>query len=80
MKVKVTKPFFDKFNLARLYEPGEVVDFEDARAKDIVTRTLGEYYKETKKEEPKAEVKTEPTVMPADTPVEKKKPGRKTRK
>ena len=63
MKVKVVKPFSDKFNLSRLCQPGEVVNFEDKRAENIVSRGLGEFYKE---EKPKAEPKVEeaPVVAP----------------
>ena len=58
MKVKVLQPFSDKYNLARKFKPGEVVDFEEKRAENIVARGLGEFAEEPEK------VKT-----PADSPV-----------
>ena len=59
MKVKVIRPFLDKFNLARTFNPGEVADFEEDRAKDIVERGLGEFIVEKKPEakSPSAEPK-----------------------
>lgn len=80
MKVKVVKPFCDKFNLTRMFNPGEVVDFEQARAENIVERGLGEYLKEAPKAAPKVEeVKETPSVFDAPEAEEKKKPGRKPR-
>ena len=46
MKVKVKSTFLDKFNRSRVYNPGDVVEFEDERAEDIVSRGLGEAVKE----------------------------------
>ena len=90
MKVKVNSLFYDKFNLTRCFKPGEVVDFEEKRAKDIVERGLGEFFKEPKAydaPEVKAEVVEheaivsdpvgEPSTVEDVAPVEKKKPGRK---
>ena len=36
MKVKVLQPFRDKFNFSRLYQPGEILDFDKERADSIV--------------------------------------------
>ena len=75
MKVRVINIFSDKYNLARVYQPGEIVDFEEKRAEDIVTRHLGEYVEEA----PKVETpEVEAPAAPAE-PVEKKKSGRKPR-
>lgn len=56
MKVRVVEPFHDKFNLSRLFTPGEVLDLDADRAGNIVARGLGEYV-ESKK--PKAKKKKE---------------------
>lgn len=50
MKVRVTATFLDKFNRSRVFNPGDVVEFEDERAKNIVNLGLGEIFKEEKKE------------------------------
>lgn len=68
MKVKVVKPFCDKFNLTRTFDPGEVVDFEEKRAEDIVNRGLGEYFVPAKPKKAETPVEKEP-----ETPVEEKK-------
>ena len=67
MKVKVLRTFCDKYNLARVFTPGEVVDFEQERAKDIVSRGLAKYFKEEVKPEPKKEepAKEEQVEQPA---------------
>lgn len=36
MRVKVLQTFRDKFNTSRAYKPGEVLDFEEERALNIV--------------------------------------------
>lgn len=41
MKVKVIQEFRDKFNYNKVFEVGNVYEFEDARAKDILARKLG---------------------------------------
>lgn len=71
MKVKIVRPFYDKFNLSRLFNPGEVVDFEEKRAEDIVSRGLGEFSKENKAEKPEApkvEEPAEPEAPKAEEP------------
>ena len=52
MKVKVKNTFIDKFNRSRVYSPGDVVEFDDERAKNIVALSLGEYVKEKVEEVP----------------------------
>lgn len=67
MKVEVTRPFKDKFNLAREFTPGEVLDFEPARAEDIVSRGLGKFHAEkaeTPVPEPEKVVEPEKAAEP----------------
>lgn len=91
MKVKVLLPFNDKYNLARTFNPGEIVDFEDGRAKNIVERGLGVAFTEAEEEvdnvvtnEPsaEAEVSEHEAEVSGDITeeVEKKKPGRRKKK
>ena len=56
-KIKVITRFKDKFNMAHFFNVGGVVDFEDERAKDVISRGLAEPYVEPKKvaEAPKAD-------------------------
>lgn len=48
MKVKVTVPFRDKFNITHIYQVGEVLDFPMERAHDIVDKGLAEPTNATK--------------------------------
>ena len=57
--VRVISEFLDKFNPARLYKVGEVVQFADERAADMVARKLAVLVEEPKKAEPEPEVKAE---------------------
>lgn len=74
MKVKVLLPFNDKYNLARTFNPGEVVDFEEQRAYDIVNRGLGvfeetkEPYQEPVAEKPVEKVEETPAVESVEPP------------
>ena len=43
MKVKVKELFRDINRFSKMYYPGEVVDFDPERAKDIVAKGLGEF-------------------------------------
>ena len=54
MKVKVLLPFRDKDRFTRLYEPGEVLDFEQERGEHVVKLGLAEPVKEVY-EAPRAE-------------------------
>lgn len=54
MKVTVTQEFRDKNNYATVYGVGNVYEFEEARAKNIIARGLGV---EVKPEKPKKVVK-----------------------
>jgi hypothetical protein len=40
MKITAIKTFRDKYNPAKLYSPGTVLDFDDARARDLILRGL----------------------------------------
>lgn len=52
MKVLVKSVFRDKDNFSRMFNPGEVVEFEAERAENIIKLGLGEEVKE-KAAEPK---------------------------
>lgn len=75
MKVKVLLPFNDKYNLARTFNPGEVVDFEEQRANDIVTRGLGAFdetrepYRKPVAEKPVEKVEKTPAAEIVETPI-----------
>lgn len=43
VKIKVLKPFRDKFDKKVRYEAGAELEFETERAEDVVTRELAEY-------------------------------------
>ena len=66
MKVEVTSPFLDKFNSSRTYNVGEVVEFDDERANNLIARGLAKAF---------AEPVAEPVV---EKPVVKKPRKRKT--
>lgn len=58
MKVKVVVQFLDKNDHSVIYKEGTVVEFDDARAKDIIKRGFAVPVKETGKggkNQPKAE-------------------------
>ena len=66
MKIRVISEFYDKFHTSTLFKVGTVLDFDDERANDIISKKLAEPYSEPeRKPEPKAE-----------QPAEPKKPGR----
>lgn len=75
MKVKVLLPFNDKYNLARTFNPGEVVDFEEKRAYDIVNRGLGAFeetkepYQKPVAEKPMEKVVETPAAEIVETPI-----------
>lgn len=93
-KVKIIKPFVDKYNLSRAYCPGEEVLFDVERAARLIRLGLGENAEPTDvpgSEDAKSELKPEPTdvpdseeeVLPADKPSvpeeSEEKPKRKPR-
>lgn len=43
VKITVAKTFRDKHNKSVLYTPGQELEFEPERAKDVVERGLAEY-------------------------------------
>jgi predicted Zn-dependent peptidase len=73
MKIRVISEFYDKFHTSTLFKVGTVLDFDDVRAMDVISKKLAEPYSEPeKKPEPKPEPKAE---AKAEQP-EPKKPGR----
>ena len=38
MKIKVISEFYDKFHTSTLYKVGAVLDFDDERAADVISR------------------------------------------
>lgn len=71
MKIRVISEFYDKFHTSTLFKVGTVLDFDDVRARDVISKKLAEPYSEPeKKPEPKQEPKVE------QPKVEPKKPGR----
>lgn len=75
MKVVVKVVFRDKNNFSRMFNPGEVVDFEEERAQNIIALGLGEAVKEPPVEKPKAE---KPVVeKPAEEEVKTEAPAPK---
>jgi hypothetical protein len=82
MKIRVISEFYDKFHTSTLFKVGTVLDFDDDRANDIISKKLAEPYSEPEKNlEPKPEVKAEQPEVKTEQ-VEKtekpepKKPGR----
>lgn len=43
IKIKVLKPFRDKFDKKVRYEAGTELEFDPERAEDVVSRELAEY-------------------------------------
>lgn len=43
VSIMVTEAFLDKFDLSIRYEAGEVLEFDEERAQDVVERGLAEY-------------------------------------
>lgn len=43
VSIMVTEAFLDKFDLSIRYEVGEVLEFDEERAQDVVERGLAEY-------------------------------------
>ena len=48
MKIRVTPVFRDKFDFSHIFNVGEIVDFPDDRAGDILKRGLGKEVSERK--------------------------------
>lgn len=42
MKIRVVSEFYDKFHTSTLFKVGTVLDFDDARALDVINRNLAE--------------------------------------
>ena len=75
MKVVVKVVFRDKNNFSRMFNPGEVVDFEEERAQNIIALGLGEAVKEAapKAEAPVEAAEGEPKPAPKPKAPRKKK-------
>lgn len=59
MKLKMTKPCYDKYT-GQLYETDKVYEFEDVRANDFIVAKVAEVVEEAKAEKPeKVETKKE---------------------
>jgi hypothetical protein len=43
VKIVVNTPFVDKFDNETVYEPGQELEFDEERAKDVVYRGLAAY-------------------------------------
>lgn len=52
MKVVVLDKFADKFDFRKKYEKGQIVEFDDDRAKDLIARKLVKKYETSKKPNP----------------------------
>ena len=46
MKIKVLERFVNKFDRTERFEPGQVLDFDDERAADVIERGLAEAVEE----------------------------------
>ena len=53
MKIRVISEFYDKFHTSTLYKVGAVLDFDDERAADVISRGLAEPYSEPEKKKPR---------------------------
>ena len=58
MKLKMTKPCYDKYT-GQLYETDKVYEFEDKRANDFIVAKVAEVVEEAKVEPKKVEEKKE---------------------
>ena len=76
MRGKVVSPFVDKFNSRVTYLGGEVIEVDEARAADLIGRSLAEPVTESEvkpKAEPKVETADKTGDVKADTKPESKK-------
>lgn len=84
-KVRIIKPFVDKYNLSRVYCPGEEVLFDEERAARLIRLGLGE---KADAEEVTSELKpdaadapdAEEEVLPADEPSVAEEPEEKPKR
>lgn len=63
MKIRVISEFYDKFHTSTLFKVGTVLDFDEKRAQDVISKKLAEPFVEPKPA-PKEEVKPEPKPEP----------------
>ena len=72
MVLKVIAPFRDKYDRTTRYQPGDVLETDDAeRARDLIERRLCE-----ERPEPTQEPTEEPTEEPEPTTTAKRKPAK----
>ena len=71
MIVKILREFYDKNNVSHLFKVGDEVEFADSRARDIISRGLGECVtKETPVEAPAEETDEKVEEAIDETPAE----------
>ena len=80
MKIRVISEFYDKFHTSTLFKVGTVLDFDDERAKYVISKKLAEPYKEQNSEEKKEPKKPAEPEKPANEqkpaePIEPAKPA-----
>ena len=59
MKIRVISEFYDKFHTSTLFKVGTVLDFDDERAKDVISKKLAEPYSEPEQKPKREEQKPE---------------------
>lgn len=77
MKIRVINEFHDKFNLSVVFGKGEIHEFEDARAEEIIARGLGEKVEDTKVEKPLEAPIVEEEVETTEVKPKTRKPRKK---
>lgn len=75
MKIRVISEFYDKFHTSTLFKVGTVLDFDDERAKDIISKKLAEPYVEPEEKKKPGRPKAEPKPV-----IEEPKPEEKETK
>ena len=72
MKIRVISEFYDKYRTSTLFPVGAVLDFDEARAKDVIAKKLAEPYVEPEKKKPGRPAKTDAPAVKPDVKVEEK--------
>ena len=72
MKIRVISEFYDKFHTSTLFKVGTVLDFDDERAKDIISKKLAEPYVEPEEKKKPGRPKAEPKPVVAESKPEEK--------
>ena len=76
MKIRIKQDFHDITNPSRIFHPGEIIDFEDTRAENIIRYELGEKVVEIPVKEGKKQ-NSEPEAPKEDKPKATKPKGKK---